>query len=174
MEISTLYASLEPYPPIQVSNPNLSYAQLLTSVLASNKSELSTITQYTYFHWVIENEFAELGTHFLQIAKIEMLHLNYIGQIITALGGNPIFRSFPYKRPVFWNSGVLHYQSNIKKILHISITGEQTAIDNYQHLSKLIQDPYIILLLQRIILDEKIHLQIFQDYLTTIESESKL
>lgn len=167
MEQQIFYASPEPYPPIQVAAPNLSYAQMLSASFASAKSELTTITQYTYFSWVLEQGSAELCTCYQKIAQVEMRHLNLLGQTITALGGNPAFRSFPYKRPAFWSSGVLQYQCNIEKALHISIAGEQTAIEGYRHLSKLIQDPGVTAILQRIILDEEIHIQLFQGYLTT-------
>ena len=63
---------------------------------------------------------------------------------------------------------MLQYQCNKEKALRISIAGEQEAIDGYHRLSKLIQDQNITNLLQRIILDEQIHLQIFQEYLTIL------
>lgn len=167
MQEQILYASPVPYPSVQVAAPNLSYAQMLSASFASAKSELTTITQYVYFSWVLEQGTSELCTCYQKIAQIEMLHLNLLGQMITALGGNPIFRSYPYKRPAFWNSGVLQYQCNIEKALRISIAGEQSTIEGYRHLSKLIQDPGVTAVLQRIILDEEIHIQVFQEYLTT-------
>ena len=173
MESTTLYASPEPYPSIQVAAPNIAYAQLLAASLASARSELTAITQYTYFSWVLDTEWAQLCTVFRNIANVEMRHLDLLGRTITALGGNPMFRAFPYKRPAFWSSGVLQYQSHIEKVLHISIAGEQEAIDGYQHLSKLIQDQSVIDLLQRIIVDEEIHLHLFQQYLTTRQTKSK-
>lgn len=96
-----------------------------------------------------------------------MRHLHLLGQLITALGGNPIYRSYPYKRPAFWSSGVLQYQGNKEKALHISIAGEQEAVESYRHLSKLIQDSGVTAVLQRIILDEEVHIRLFQQYLTT-------
>lgn len=168
MNASVSYASPEPYPPIQVAEPNLCYAQMLSSVFASAKSELTTITQYTYFSWVLDQEAANLAAALRKIAQVEMHHLNLLGKLMTALGGNPIYRSYPYKRPAFWSSGVLQYQCHIEKALHISIAGEQTAIDSYRHLSKLIQDSGVTKVLQRIVLDEEIHIHFFQDYLTTI------
>lgn len=167
MEPSISYASPEPYPSIQVAAPDLRYAQMLSSVFASAQSELTTITQYTYFSWVLDQKDQALIGGFRQIAQVEMHHLDLLGRLITALGGNPAFRSYPYKRPAFWSSGVLQYQCNTEKALHISIAGEQTAIDGYRHLSKLIQDPGVTAVLQRIILDEEIHIQLFQQYLTT-------
>lgn len=167
MEPSILYASPEPYPAIQICAPNLSYAQLLSTPFASAKSELSTITQYIYFSWVLEQNCTEIHHLFQQIAKVEMHHLNLLGQLITALGGNPVYRSYSYNRPAFWNSGVLQYQCSTEKALHISIAGEQGAIEGYRHLSKLIQDSKVTAVLQRIILDEEVHIQLFQQYLTT-------
>lgn len=167
MEQPVLYASPEPYPAIQISTSNLTYAQLLSTPFSSAKSELTTITQYIYFNWVLEQSSDEISHLFLQIAKVEMHHLNLLGQLITALGGNPVYRSYPYNRPTFWNSGVLQYQCHTEKALHLSIASEYAAIEDYRHLSKLIQDSTIIAVLQRIILDEEVHIQLFQQYLTT-------
>lgn len=167
MESSILYASPEPYPAIQICAPNLTYAQMLSTPFASAKSELNTVTQYIYFNWVLEQNCAEISQLFLQISKVEMHHLNLLGQLITALGGNPVYRSYPYNRPIFWNSGMLQYQCNTEKALHLSIAGEQDAIESYRHLSKLIQDSNVTAVLQRIILDEEVHIQLFQQYLTT-------
>ncbi len=116
----------------------------------------------------LDQEAADLAASLRKIAQVEMHHLNLLGKLITALGGNPIYRSYPYKRPAFWSSGVLQYQCHIEKALHISIAGEQTAVDSYRHLSKLIQDSDVTKVLQRIVLDEEIHIHFFQDYLTTI------
>lgn len=173
MSPSVLYASPEPYPSIQVAAPNLCYAQMLSTVLASAKSELTTITQYTYFSWVLDQESADFAASFRKIAQVEMRHLDLLGKLITALGGNPIYRSYPYKRPAFWSSGVLQYQCGTEKALHISIAGEQAAIDSYRHLSKLIQDSGVTTVLARIILDEEIHIHFFQQYLTTIQAKKK-
>ena len=173
MEQPVFYAAPDPYPTIAVKAPNLVYAQMLSSAFASAESELTTITQYLYFSWVIAPGDSDLGTMFRKISQVEMRHLNMLGQLITALGGNPVYRSYPFKRPIFWNSGMLQYQCNKEKALHISIAGEQTAIDGYQHLSKLIQDSCVTDVLQRIILDERIHIQLFQQYLSTNQTECK-
>jgi len=167
MEPSTLYASPEPYPPIQVAGQNLTYAQLLAAPFASAQSELSTVTQYCYFSWIFAQDCPPLSQAYRGMAQIEMHHLNLLGQLISALGGNPIYRSYPYKRPVFWNSGVLQYQCHKEKALHISVAGEQSTIAGYRHLSKLIQDSCVTAILQRVILDEEVHIQLLQSYLTT-------
>ena len=168
MEEPILYASPLAYPTVQVSAPNLVYAQMLTSAFASAKSELSTVTQYIYFSWILDKQESQLRDSFRHIAQVEMHHLDLLGQTITALGGNPIYRSVPCTRASFWNACMLQYQGNKEKALRISIAGEQEAIDGYHRLSKLIQDQNITNLLQRIILDEQIHLQIFQEYLTIL------
>ena len=89
MEPSILYASPEPYPAVQVSAPNLTYAQMLSMPFASAKSELTTITQYTYFNWVLEPDWADLAAVYQKVAQVEMRHLHLLGQLITALGGQP-------------------------------------------------------------------------------------
>lgn len=106
---------------MQVSAPNLTYAQMLSMPFASAKSELTTLTQYTYFNWVLEPDWADLSAVYQKVAQVEMRHLHLLGQLITALGGNPIYRSYPIKRPAFWSSR------------RSAIPGKQRKSPAYQH-----------------------------------------
>ena len=47
-------------------------------------------------------------------------------------------------------------------MLKVDIYSEKTAIKTYEHHKKIINDKYIKQMLDRIILDEKRHLEIFQ------------
>ena len=87
---------------------------------------------------------SQLRDSFRHIAQVEMHHLDLLGQTITALGGNPIYRSFPYKRPSFWNACMLQYQCNKEKALRISIAGEQEAIDGYHLFFSVHCQPHLV------------------------------
>ena len=43
-----------PYPPLTVEGPNRQYARMLTMDLASDKSEMTAITQYLYQGWELK------------------------------------------------------------------------------------------------------------------------
>lgn len=82
-------AASEPYPPIKVEGKNHHYAQLLGQDLASSWGEMSAIYGYLYQHWILNKPQAALQTVLFRIAKVEMHHLNILGQLIRMLGGDP-------------------------------------------------------------------------------------
>lgn len=168
MDLKSLYASVEPYPTVSVQAPNQTYAQMLSAAFAGSKGEITAITQYLYQSWTLENCAADFTYSLTQIAKVEMLHLNIMGQLITQLGGNPIYRSFQYNRPTLWNAGMVGYHSTLTKALHLNIAHEQAAIDTYQQLSSVIKDECVVAVTQRLVLDEQLHLELFRKYLSEI------
>ena len=60
-----------------------------------------------------------------------------------------------------WNSNFVNYSTNLKDMLKIDISSEEAAIKTYTLHKKLIDDKYIKEMLDRIIMDEKRHLEIF-------------
>lgn len=71
-----------PYPPVAVREKNPFYAALLAEDFAAATGELTAIHQYVYQSWI----FAQRR---YDIARVEMLHLDILGQLITLLGCVP-------------------------------------------------------------------------------------
>lgn len=64
-----------------------------------------------------------------------------------------------------WSPIYVNYTTYIMAMLKEDIKAEKTAIENYKYHITLIQDRHIIRLLERIILDEELHLKLFtQEY----------
>ena len=150
-----------PYPKIQVSKKSKETANLLSYVYASNESELTQILLYVYQSMVLENVNQEIAQSLLEISKVEMHHLYLLGNTIQALGSSPIYADCNFNMKNYWNSDDVYYDTDLKTILEIDIESEKRAIYDYQMLLNVIDDCYIKNLLERIILDEQIHLQIF-------------
>ena len=157
----------ENYPEVKVEKKNSFYAELLLNDYAGITGELSAITLYSFQNFSLFDKYPKIAHNLIQIAKVEMKHLELLGKTINLLGVKPcyVFREqekYPYK---YWSSNLVNYDTNIYEILKYNIVSEEKAIFNYQYHLSLINDKYIRKLLERIIIDEKIHIKCFQSML---------
>lgn len=151
-----MYKSNLPYPDIKVEKENIEYAKLLMYPYASMVSEDTATHLYMYQSFILDNN---IGKILENIAIVEMHHLEMLAKTINLLGLKPEYKS----NDIPWTSNYVNYNSNLKDILKINIEAETLAIKNYQNLIKVINDKYIKKMLERIIVDEEIHLKIFND-----------
>ncbi len=161
-------AASEPYPPIKVEGKNHHYAQLLGRDLASSWGEMSAIYGYLYQHWILNNPQAALQTVLFRIAKVEMHHLNILGQLIRMLGGDPKCMYSSGHNPMVWNGNMVNYNKGIRQILSYDIVSEQSAADGYLKQAQIIKDPHVSAMLRRLAQDELIHRDIFSGFLKEI------
>lgn len=161
-------AAPEPYPPIEVEGENHHYAQLLGQDLASSWGEMSAIYEYLYQHWILREPLTALQTVLFRIAKVEMHHLNILGQLIRLLGGDPKCQYSSRHNPVVWNGNMVNYNKGIRQILSYDIVSEQSAADNYIKQSQLIKDAPVSAMLRRMARDELVHRDIFSGFLKEI------
>lgn len=157
------YADPSPYPEIKVLGPNLCYACILMDDYAGTVSEFTAISQYLYHHFFFENIDKELGDLLENVAVTEMLHMEMLADIIIKLGGNPIIRGSYSTLGNFWNGSFIHYGTQLCDQLKADIDSEYKAIYAYEKHIHMICDPFIQAVLQRIILDEKVHISLFNE-----------
>ena len=150
------------------------YADLLSEDYAGIKGELTAITQYSYQHMEKFSSNIEFSKIMEEIAKAEMIHLELLGKTIKLLGKNPIYSTCEASRGdcIMWNSNFVNYSTDLKDMLKIDISSEEAAIKTYTLHKKLIDDKYIKEMLDRIIMDEKRHLEIFNYLYDGLESVS--
>lgn len=163
-----------PYPSISVSERNVSYAQLLSADLAGPRSEMTSICQYTYQSWAISSRYPAMAETIAAIAKVEMHHLNILGQLIVRLGGNPKLQYIQNRRAFAWNSGHVNYTQSITDFFKANIAAEQYAAEMYMQHAKRIQDGDVSEMLARISLDEAQHKSIFERFLAEVNTEERL
>lgn len=156
------------YPPVSVEARNISYAQMLSSALASAKSEMSASYQYAYQAWILQEQHPFISETLMRIAKVEMFHLNILGQLTVKLGGNPKCQFIQNRRAVVWNGSMVQYTQNPREMLKADIEGEQYAADTYMRLAKSIQDGDVSALLARLSLDELQHKSVFEGFLAQL------
>lgn len=160
------YSDPSPYPEVKVLNRNLNYAEILMDDFAGVVSEFTAISQYLYHHFLFEQIDKELGDLLQNVSITEMLHMEILADTIVKLGGNPVIRgSKSSLQGNFWSGKFISYGTNLCEQLKADIDAEYKAIEEYQKHIYYIADPYVQTILQRIILDEKVHIRLFNQAL---------
>lgn len=154
-----IFSSPLPYPSLDRLQPNDYDLQLIRNNYAGVISELSAITQYVYHQLHAKyNDFTYIGSSLLSIAQIEMRHLNIFGTMILKLGGNPKFMYENNCKLSYWNGGMIDDICQVQSMLQSDILLEQKTILCYQQQATLSTQPTISLVLNRIVLDEELHI----------------
>lgn len=155
------YADEKPYPPVKVCGQNRMYASAMLTNMASCNSELSAVTLYFYNSLVTRGAWKRASDCFHGISIVEMHHLDIFGQLALLLGADPRYCSRCHNRMMYWNAGCNKYTMDLSSLINNAIAGENKAIEQYFQQIRWIQDPCIVELLKRIIMDEERHIAIF-------------
>lgn len=159
-----------PYPPIQVRERNLNYANLLSNDYCGAVSELSAITQYINNENRLSCVKCSIAKTILGLAMAEMMHLQKLGELIFLLGGNVDFTAKMHNgKQKMWTPEYLTIPENIKKMLIADIEAEKAAINQYQMHIKMIRDDCVNAVLKRIIKDEEYHIMILHTLMGELE-----
>lgn len=158
----TSFSYDKPYPPICVERQNICYAQEMLSNIGSCNSEISAVSLYLYNSTILTEENPEFATIFQKISMVEMRHLNIFSHLAHKLGADPRLWTCSGRRPCYWSPACNRYPTKLPQLLHNSLLGEQDAILKYRRQAEQIHDCCVVDLLNRIILDEQIHVEIFK------------
>ncbi len=151
-----------PYPEIKVARENPYYGKLLLEDYAGRAGELTAINQYIYHHFVLEPEYEEVAELLSCIALVEMHHMEILADTILKLGVDPRQRTIaPNEVEIYWDAGFVYYGTALCDMITANIAGEWAAISNYRKHQQMINDLYVKKILERIILDEIYHVQLF-------------
>lgn len=152
-----------PYPPVRVNNPNPIYAGEMLGNMAEVVSEMSDVSRYFYIAVVTKEQYSRISTCFHEISIVEMHHLNIFAELAKLLGADPRLWS-GHIRKRWWSPSFIGYPRGLRALIAESIKAEEAAISKYSRQSRTIQDMNIVAILNRIILDEERHLQIFKKF----------
>ncbi len=153
-----LYCCELPYPEVEPAE-NLADSKLLMPNYGGPAGELTAMTTYCFQNYITQKN-KELADALIGIAKCEMHHHELLGETIFKLGGYPVMGGRTY-----WNGSFANYTLDPKKYLQQNIVGEETAILNYERTVLNLKTESVKLLLERIILDEELHIKIFKELL---------
>lgn len=151
-----------PYPKAKVEQKNMHYANILLEDYAGAVSEFTAISLYIYQHFVSEDRYKDYAEAIGGISIVEMKHLELLAETIKLLGVKPVFINSICPCGQMWTANYVNFDTYIKGMLLEDIKSETKAIESYEKHLCLINDKYIRKLLERIILDEKLHLNIFK------------
>lgn len=160
MEISK-FASDLPYPTVTVT-PNLSQSKLLMPSYAGTGGELTAVLTYCFQSYV-SPKYPDIARALMGVAKCEMHHHKLLGDTIYKLGGYPIMGARTY-----WNGSMANYTLDPKKYLEMNVSAEESAIQCYERTILCLEDESVKMLLERIILDEELHIKIFKELLSEL------
>ncbi|MEE0841501.1 MAG: manganese catalase family protein [Christensenellales bacterium] len=152
------YACELPYPEIEPVE-NIADSKLLMPNYGGPSGELTAVTTYCFQFYITERN-KELKDALEGIARIEMHHHELLGEAIFKLGGYPVMGGRTY-----WSGSFVNYTLDPKKFLRQNITAEETAILNYERTVLALHTESVKTLLERIILDEELHIKIFKELL---------
>lgn len=159
------YSANLPYPEIKVEKQNMGYANILLKDYAGEVSELTAINLYVYQHIVSDKRYSDFAELIGGISIVEMKHLELLGETITMLGIKPIYIDNACPPGSIWTPCYINFTTFIREMLIEDIESEKKAIENYKYHISIIDDIYIKKLLERIILDEEVHLKLFNKML---------
>lgn len=159
MDLKTYSSDLH-YPTLQVEK-NLHDSKILMPVYGGVQGEITAVMTYTYQHFVAEDEALKEMLEGVSIA--EMKHVDLLGNAITALGGYPVIGGRAY-----WSGSYVNYTLDPKRFLRQNILAEENAILGYERAILNLSQDSVKNLIERIILDEEIHVKLFKEFLSSI------
>ena len=159
-----------PYPKIDIKKKDINLAYKLFEVYAGSISEYTVIGQYS-FQSIYLDEYKDLSKILRTIAITEMRHLRMIGELINALGLIPYFVNYVEKKPIPWNSDYIDFTINYRDMLINDIKKENVTIRHYQELINYTDIQNVKDILNRIILDEKRHIEVLTKLLKQYDED---
>lgn len=156
----------KPYPEIVGATEDYATVAVLKNLANSKIGELNGVLQYIYQSVIADRVNAEIASIFEEIGIVEMMHLSMLMHAITDFGGIPKYED---ANGVPFNVSSLNYSVKLIDMLKNNIKGEQFAIENYKQATNKIKNQSLKELLNRFILDEEHHLEIFKQILNNVE-----
>lgn len=168
MNMSFPYSSELPYPPIEVKEKNPLYAAQILSNIGGENSEMSAVASYFYCN-LVTHDYQNISNAFHYISIIEMKHLEIFGKISLQLGSDPRLWKKTNRGMIYWSPNYIKYPKTLHALLTNSLQGEIAAINKYKKQCETIKNDNIVKNLERIIEDEKIHVEIFKELISNIK-----
>ncbi len=160
------YKADMPYPDTIIKTQSMYEIRLLMPVYGGRESETTAIMNYIYQSYVLAEQYPEIADCLLHIGMVEMEHHEMLGKAITMLGGTPYIGG----NHSYWQGSYANYSKDIKTILQNDIADEKQAIRDYKDITHTSKMPEIVVLVERIIEDEKVHIEILTTIINSLNS----
>lgn len=156
-----IYQAADPYPPVDAGECNRRYAEMLLSNVGGGVSEMSAVALYFYSD-LVTAELPEVAEVFHHISIVEMRHLKIFGTLARQLGADPRLWSVQNGGRSWWTPRYISYAPKLAPLLRESIREETEAIRKYEGQCRCIRNENIRANLERILQDERLHLEAFR------------
>ena len=161
-----------PYPSIDGISKNLKTARKINDAYAGSHSEMTAILQYVYQAFFFNKLGDKTSADLLEsIAMAEMKHLDVLGQLVLELGLDPVFAIITPCGYDFYSASNVRYDKTPRKMLMDDISSELVAIQGFQKIISSTCDERVIDVINRIKLDEELHVLALQERLSQIMQE---
>lgn len=147
--------------PVEIPEPNFTYATWLFDAYAGSDSELTAITTYLYQAVVLDRP--EFDALWRPIAYDELRHLEQLAIALRFLGVDPRYGAFKKGRWVDWRSRNVNYTTDLCSMLDMNMEDEAKAHLHYMELAEKIPIPEIQQILMQMATDEQRHYQCFAE-----------
>ena len=155
-----------PYPNLDGIEKDYQSAMLISSAYSGLHGELSAILQYVYHHYFFDYCLdEEASALLLGISIAEMRHFEMLGSLLLKLGVDPVFSWRPPSRLNWFNTSGISYSKTAQKMLMDDISGELSAINEYDRILKDLKNERVQAIISRIILDEELHVKLLRGLL---------
>ncbi len=154
-----------PYPPIRTQSRRPEYARAMLSNIGSDNSEMGAVSLYFYNSVILKPEHEAFAQCFHQISMVEMHHLDIFATLAFQMGMDPRLWCMRDRGRCYWTPAYNRYPREIRALIVNALRGEQSTIRKYTRQAEVIRDPDIVEILNRIILDERHHVELFRTML---------
>lgn len=153
-----------PYPSTSDLTTDVRSGNIISFAYATLKGEISAVLQYVYhrFYFGLTNK--EDADTLLSVALAEMTHVDILGSAMLKLGTCPRFVQCPNTNAYF-NTSQVSKATSPTKMLMDDVQSEMNAIADYQKMLFALKNEKVAAVIQRIILDEQLHLETFKKLL---------
>lgn len=129
-------------------------------------SEFGAVSQYIYHMLQFRHQkMPEYGDLMEGIAITEMKHMALLGEALLSLGVDPVMTACPPRRCNFFNTSCVSFSCTPQKMLLDDISAEMGAIEEYRRMLCRLENEQVAALIQRIVMDEQLHVKILKDSL---------
>lgn len=156
-----------PLPDIEKIQPCKTTAMIIAPAYAGLHGEITATLQYIYHHFnfLAEGD-QDTADVLMQIAVAEMEHVDILGKMILKLGVQPVYSLNPPYKYNFYNTSAVAYSNSPQKMLLDDISGELSAITQYENILKNLNNEPVEAVITRIILDEQLHVRALKELLS--------
>lgn len=155
-----------PYPELEDVVEDYKTVAVLKNLAMSRIGELTAVLQYVYQASITNSFMDDVAELFEEIGVVEMMHLDMLMHAIVEFGGVPIYED---SQSNIFNGKYVNYAMKLKDMLENNIQAEKMAIEDYKRAITLVKNESLKKLFERIIEDEKRHIEIFKYLLNNVK-----